>query len=109
MRFALGVLFLCGCVGDDVVRPEAPPAGVEQVHHDLATVLRRDTDGLTAVTARDGSLTMPTGGRFGSAVLVRKNADGTTTKTCVEELDEAIRFLGAPTASTIGSPALETR
>jgi hypothetical protein len=108
MRTVLAVvLVLSACAGDEAADPPGAPP-VEQAPVDLETVLRRDTDGLTAVKARDGSLMMATGGRFGSAVLVKRDAGGRTTKACVEEVDEAVRFFETSAAAVV-APVRETR
>jgi hypothetical protein len=92
-----------GCAGtDETVEIDRE----ERLRRELAPALRRDSVGLSVVTAADGSQMMATEGRFGAAMVVRRNADGTTTKKCVDTIEDAMRVL-APAARVNGGKERE--
>jgi hypothetical protein len=61
---------------------------------EISAVTNRTTDGLTARTLSNGTKQINLQGRYGSVLLGRANADGTTETRCVTSMAEAAEFLG---------------
>ncbi len=59
----------------------------------LEGMLNRSTQGLRAVEHRDGTKTIDLQGRFPMVMLARRNADGTYTTACFDEIEPAMAFL----------------
>jgi hypothetical protein len=122
IAWVTGVCMLASCAGgDEAIDREGSAAetasatastepvsaaALEQARRELTPVLRRDTHGLASITTRDGAQMIATEGRFGAAMIVRRNGDGSTTKTCVDDVEEAVRVLAAP---TVAKPGLVTK
>lgn len=82
---AARVAFLCvalvGCADDTVVQPKS-----KQLQ------LKSDGVGLVKTTTANGT-SVKLDGQFESAVIARKNADGTTTVECHDEQQHAEAFM----------------
>jgi hypothetical protein len=75
----------------------------------LAAILKqtganKSTDGLTQVQHADGSVSMDLRGRFQNVMLARKNADGTITVGCIDNLQAGAAFFGID-PQLVGAPA----
>ena len=73
----------------------------------LEQIFNQSTEGLQAEQRADGTLALDLRGRFLSAALVRKNADGSLNIQCTNDLRQARALFGVATAPR-PQPALET-
>jgi hypothetical protein len=60
----------------------------------ISSLTNRSSEGLTLKEHSNGTRQVNLEGRFGSVVLGRANADGTTEIRCVTTMREAVEFLG---------------
>jgi hypothetical protein len=60
----------------------------------VSAITNRSSEGLRVTSYPNGMKVMDSEGRFGSVVLGRANADGTTEVRCVFSMEEAAEFLG---------------
>ncbi len=58
----------------------------------LKQILNNSTDGLVEVAQKDGTVSIDLKGHFHNAMVVRKEADGTLTHSCINDLKAASAF-----------------
>jgi hypothetical protein len=88
-----GIAALASCQGDsDNTQTSSAESAVEA----KPITLRRDTTGLVPKTTTQGT-TVRLGDRFRSAVVARRNPDGTISTECHEDESSAESFMQGPT------------
>ena len=82
----------------------------------IKQVVNRSTDGLVQVRHSNGMVSMDLQGRFQNVMLAKKEADGTVSQSCVDNVDAAAEFfeidpalLGSAARSPEGRPTNTTR
>ena len=58
----------------------------------IKQLVSQSTDGLVQIRHADGSVSMDLQGRFQSVLLAKKEADGTISQACVDNLESAAAF-----------------
>ena len=73
-------------------------AEAQTLANGLKNLVSQSTDGLVQVRRADGMVSMDLQGRFQSALLARKEADGSIVQGCVDNLDNAAAFFNIDAA-----------
>ncbi|HMJ07087.1 MAG TPA: hypothetical protein VK474_12575 [Chthoniobacterales bacterium] len=60
----------------------------------LKPLINDSAEGLVSVRRADGSVSMDLQGRFQNVTVAKKEADGSVSRSCVNNLDAAAGFLG---------------
>ena len=75
------------------VRPLTPQEA-QKLAEGIKELVNQSDKGLVEVQHADGSVSIDLQGRFQNVVLAKKNADGTTSESCVDNTESAASFLG---------------
>lgn len=68
------------------------PEEARRLAEGIKELVSQSTEGLVQIHRADGSVSMDLEGRFQSVMLAKKEADGTISQACVDNLDSAAAF-----------------
>jgi hypothetical protein len=75
-------------------RPNQTPEEAQRLAEGIKPLVNRSTEGLVEVTRPDGSVSMNLQGRFQNVAVARREANGTISQSCVDNVDAAAAFFG---------------
>lgn len=70
------------------------PEEARKMAEGIRPLVNRSIDGLVQVQRPDGSVSMDLQGRFQNVTVAKKEANGTISKSCVDNADAAAAFFG---------------
>jgi len=70
------------------------PEDAQKLAEGLKPLINESTKGLVPVQRADGSVSMDLQGRFQNVTVAKKEADGSVSQSCVNNLDAAAAFFG---------------
>jgi hypothetical protein len=70
------------------------PEEAQKVAEGIKLLVNQSTEGLVQVQRADGSVSMDLQGRFQNVTVAKKEADGSVSQSCVDNVDSAAAFFG---------------
>jgi hypothetical protein len=84
------------------------PEEARKLTEGIKPMVNQSTEGLVEVKHPDGSVSMDLQGRFQNVSVARKEADGTVTQSCVNNIAAATAFFGAKQQAIDAAKASQT-
>jgi hypothetical protein len=84
--------------------PLLSPQDAQKMAEGIKQLVNNSTEGLVPVRHPNGATSIDLQGRFQNVVMAKKEADGTVTQACVDNVDSAAAFLEIDPALVGGQP-----